>query len=169
MTSYRRSFSQQQGVGLVEVLIALLVVAIGVLGYAGLQLRALDSTTIAYTRSQATSIAQAAVERVKSNPLASEYYLDSNNWPTGEPGKDLDEKCSAVKSCTPDEIAAWDVQQLRWLTWNLLPSGRIDVSACVGSELQCVRVAWNETMPDQCEDGNAVVSDANCFVLEVLP
>ncbi|MEE2604468.1 MAG: type IV pilus modification protein PilV [Pseudomonadota bacterium] len=169
MTLYRHSFFRQQGVGLVEVLIALLVVAIGVLGYAGLQLRALDSTTVAYTRSQATSIAQAAVERVKANPLASGYYLDTNKWPTGEPSKDLDETCSALQSCTPEEVAAWDVQQLRWLTWNLLPSGRIDVSDCVGSELQCVRVAWNETMPNQCEDGNAVVSDANCFVLEVLP
>ncbi|MCG8392417.1 MAG: type IV pilus modification protein PilV [Pseudomonadales bacterium] len=161
--------SRQRGIGLVEVLIALLVVAIGVLGYAGLQLRALDSTTMAYTRSQATSIAQAAVERIKANPLSADYYLNTGNWPTSEPSANFDETCSANQDCTPDQVAAWDVEQLRWLTWNLLPSGRIDVSACVGSELQCVRVSWNETMPDECEDGNAVVSGVDCFVLEVLP
>lgn len=161
-------FSSQRGIGLVEVLIALLVVAIGVLGYAGLQLQALDSTTMAYTRSQATSIAQAAVERVKANPLSAGYYLNNGNWPTAEPGANFDETCTN-QDCTPDQIAAWDVAQLRWLAWNLLPSGRLDVSSCAGSALQCVRVSWNETMPDECEDGNAVVSGVDCFVLEVLP
>lgn len=159
----------QRGIGLVEVLMALLIVAIGVLGYAGLQLRALDSTTMAYTRGQATSIAQAAVERIKANPLETDYYIDSSNWPTGEPGAAFDEKCSNAQDCTPAEIAAWDISQLRWLTWNLLPTGRIDVSPCAGSALQCVRVSWNETLPSDCEDGNAVVSGVDCFVLEVLP
>ncbi len=163
------SRKRQRGFGLVEVLMALLIVAIGVLGYAGLQLQALDSTTMSYTRSQATSIAQAAVERIKANPWQAAYYYDSNNWPTDDPGANFDETCSTGKDCLPAEIAAWDINQLRWLTWNLLPTGRIDVSPCVGSELQCVRVAWNEAMPSDCEDGGAVVSGVDCFVLEVLP
>lgn len=162
------SIYKQKGIGLIEVLIALLVVAIGVLGYAGLQLRALDSTTEAYTRSQATSIAQAAVERIIANPRAAPDYATTTNWPTGAPAAAIDTTCNDG-DCTPTQIADWDVEQLRWMTWNLLPSGRIDVSECVGSDLQCVRVAWNETMPSDCEDGSGVLSGVDCFVLEVLP
>ena len=44
----------QLGVGLVEVLVALVLLAIGVLGFTALQLRAVDATGEALTRSQAT-------------------------------------------------------------------------------------------------------------------
>jgi Tfp pilus assembly protein PilV len=42
------------GVGLVEVLVALILLAIGVLGYTALQLRAVDASNEALTKSQAT-------------------------------------------------------------------------------------------------------------------
>lgn len=164
----RSTLRRQTGIGMIEVLMAVLVVAIGVLGYAGLQLRALDSTNQAYARSQATLLAQAAVERILANPGSYAFYIDSNNWPTDIPAGGLDDSCNTA-DCVPDEVAAWDIEQLRWQTWNLLPAGRIDVSPCVGSQLQCVRVAWNQTLPNECEDGNGVVSGIDCFVVEVLP
>lgn len=160
--------SRQSGFSMLEVLMAVLVMAVGVLGYAGLQLRALDSTNQAYARSQATLLAQAAVERILANPGSYAVYIDSGNWPTAEPAAGLDDSCNRA-DCVPDEIARWDIEQLRWQTWNLLPAGRVDASPCVGSQLQCVRVAWNGTMPDECEDGNAVVAGIDCFVVEVLP
>ncbi len=159
---------RQAGIGMIEVLMAVLVVAIGVLGYAGLQLRALDSTNQAYARSQATLLAQAVVERILANPSSYAYYIDPNNWPTDAPAAQLDQTCH-TGDCTPAGIAAWDVSQLRWQTWNLLPAGRVDVSPCVGSQLQCVRVSWNETLPSECEDATGVVSGVDCFVVEVLP
>ena len=53
---------QQTGVGLVEILVALLVLAIGVLGYAGLQLSALKGSESAQTRAQA-SVTWAVISR----------------------------------------------------------------------------------------------------------
>ena len=72
--------TRQRGVGMMEVLVALLVLSIGVLGYAGLQLRALDSTDETYMRSQAMAIAQDAVERMMANPGASSVYETETNW-----------------------------------------------------------------------------------------
>ncbi|KGD63695.1 hypothetical protein Y5S_03118 [Alcanivorax nanhaiticus] len=159
---------RQGGFSMLEVLMAVLVMAVGVLGYAGLQLRALDSTNQAYARSQATLLAQATVERILANPSEYAYYIDSDNWPTTVPSSTVDDSCNKA-DCLPDAVAKWDVAQLRWQTWNLLPAGRVDVSPCIGSQLQCVRVAWNETLPSECEDANAVVAGIDCFVVEVLP
>lgn len=58
----------QRGVGMVEVLAALLVLAIGVLGYAGLQLRALKGATAAQTRVRAVMLARSALELMRVNP-----------------------------------------------------------------------------------------------------
>ena len=61
------SQKQQRGVGMVEILVALLVLAIGVLGYAGLQLNALKSTESAQIRSQGTALARNALEMIVVN------------------------------------------------------------------------------------------------------
>ena len=46
------TYQNQKGVGLVEVLVALLLLAVGVLGYSILQIRAVDASSEALSRSQ---------------------------------------------------------------------------------------------------------------------
>lgn len=55
---------RQAGVGLLEVLVALVVLSVGLLGMAGLQLNALKSATQSYQRSVATLAAIDAQERL---------------------------------------------------------------------------------------------------------
>lgn len=55
--------SRQRGVTLIEVMIAVLVLSIGLLGVAAMQLKALQSSSHSYQRSLATLAAQDAVER----------------------------------------------------------------------------------------------------------
>lgn len=57
------SFHRQKGFSLLEVLIAALVLAIGLVGLAGLNLKSLQSTHSSYYRSIATMIAIDAEER----------------------------------------------------------------------------------------------------------
>ena len=64
------NLNKQKGVGLVEVLVALVLLAVGVLGYAALQLRAIDATSEALNRSQATVILRGLTESIRANPLA---------------------------------------------------------------------------------------------------
>ena len=59
----------QQGVGLMEVLVALLLLAIGVLGYTALQLRAVDASAEAMSRSQGMLILRGLAENIRANPL----------------------------------------------------------------------------------------------------
>ena len=60
-----------QGSSLIEVLITLLIFAVGLLGFAGLQLNALQSTADSSQRSQAVWISQELAERIRANPEAS--------------------------------------------------------------------------------------------------
>lgn len=65
--SHRRS---QSGATMIEVLVSLLVVALGLLGYAGLLLKSQQSNLSAYSRSQATMLAYDIAERMRANRVA---------------------------------------------------------------------------------------------------
>lgn len=67
---------QQSGMTLVEVMVALLVFAIGILGVAVLQLTALKYSDSASRRTQVNFIAQDLMERIRANPDAA-YALAS--------------------------------------------------------------------------------------------
>lgn len=163
----------QAGVGLIEVLMALLVLAIGVLGYAGMQLTALKAAEDANYRAMATLLAQDAMERFQANETEMATYTTLNQWPaaTQAPGSapaDVDACVSAV--CSPARLAAWDIQQLSWSAANLLPAGMIAAAPCMGANnISCVLVSWNEQQPSSCMDagGVNVNDDASCVVLEV--
>ncbi|PNE02726.1 hypothetical protein A15D_01766 [Alcanivorax sp. MD8A] len=164
---------RQSGVGLIEVMIALLVLAIGVLGYAGMQLTALKAAEDANSRAQATLLAQDALERFLANETAMDTYTDASSWPKAsmEPGvKPADLNDCINKVCTADEIAEWDVSMLAWQAANLLPGGMIAVDECEHSDqVSCVAVSWNDQTPQTCFDAGGVVTDegTECVVLEV--
>ncbi|WP_439859698.1 type IV pilus modification protein PilV [Pseudomonas sp. MBLB4136] len=69
----------QQGATLIEVLIAIVVLSIGLLGLAGLQLTSMQSNHSAYYRSQATLLAYDLADRMRANrtaALTSAYLVD---------------------------------------------------------------------------------------------
>lgn len=87
MTSSSCRTSSQGGFTLLEVLIAVVVLGLGLLGLAALQVNALQSASISYQRSIATLAAQDAAERLWGYLLASDDYY-------GEPDNTLREiKC----------------------------------------------------------------------------
>jgi type IV pilus assembly protein PilV len=80
-----------KGYSLLEVLIALIILAIGLLGLAGMQLHGLRDNHSAFLRSQATYLAAEIIDRMQANreaALAGEYDIESQEEPTGS-GKAL--------------------------------------------------------------------------------
>jgi type IV pilus assembly protein PilV len=95
---------QQQGFTMVEVLIAVLVMAIGLLGLAGLQLTSLQSNQSAYHRSLATMAAMEIADRM----LANGGQLASYETGLGAPSS----ASSCVgSSCGPSSMASYDLAQ----------------------------------------------------------
>ena len=72
----RNRRSRQAGFTLTEVLIAMLVLAIGLLGLAALQAYGIRFNTDSYIRSQATNLAYDLMDRIRANRSELDTYLD---------------------------------------------------------------------------------------------
>lgn len=110
------------GFTLLEVLIALVVLSIGLLGLAGLQLTSLQASNDSYGRTQATILAYDIADRMRANVPAAinGNYIISPGTPPAAPAVD----CTAT-SCTTAQMAQDDTfdwfQQVT--TANVLPGG----------------------------------------------
>ena len=66
--------NKNAGFTLIEVLIAMLVLAVGLLGLAGLQATSLRNNQSAYNRSQATQLAYDIADRMRANSAGIASY-----------------------------------------------------------------------------------------------
>lgn len=104
--------SQQAGLGLIEVLIAVLVLAIGLLGFTGLQTQALRMNYDSLQRARASMLAEDLFDRMRANPnqaLTTNLYIRAaaDDKPTAT------KECDEV-TCTAAEMANWEMHG--WLT-----------------------------------------------------
>lgn len=102
---------RQNGATLIEVLIAVVVLSIGLLGLAGLQVTSVQSNHSAYQRSQATLLANDLADRMRANrteALTNAYLTDyptssSNNAVTGtQAAKDKAEWLNSLARALPN-------------------------------------------------------------------
>jgi type IV pilus assembly protein PilV len=115
------------GFSLIEVLIAMLILAFGVLSMGGLQLAALKSNQMAGNMSAAAAMAKDYTEMMRSNPSVSSvtstvagvnpYFFDTNNFSTSSPNC-LSAVCGTTTMATL-HVADW-AQRVK----NQLPGGR---------------------------------------------
>jgi len=66
--------SRQSGVGIIEVLVALVVLSVGMLGIAGLYVTTLRATNGAIYRTVAVDLAADMADRIRANPNAGDAY-----------------------------------------------------------------------------------------------
>ncbi len=147
---------REHGLTMIEVLVALLLTSIGVLGFIALQLRALDTVEGAHYRTQATEIAKDMAERATANPQGFDRYADSGNWDQGAVGGEVPNEWNqcvgTTSNCNANEIADWDILQLRWHAAQMMPNGRISADQCTNNPwVLCITVAWDQTTVADCD------------------
>jgi type IV pilus assembly protein PilV len=71
---------KEKGFSLIEVLIGLIILAIGILAVAGMQITSIVGTSFSNNLTQASVIAQDRLEFLKGLPLT-DVRLDTNNYP----------------------------------------------------------------------------------------
>ena len=97
----------QAGFTLVEVLIALVVLAVGMLGIAALYIEGLRASRTALVRSEAVVLATNMADRIRANLEAGAAYA-------GAPAANPNVNCVAGGGgCSPQEMAAHDLQQAK--------------------------------------------------------
>lgn len=115
----------QAGISLIESLVALLVLALGILGLAGLQTRNVTESRLTNARAAAVRMAGDIQERMKLNTAAHRESL-ANNTPNaylvdwGAVAPDTD--CNTTP-CTGAQMASFDLTQWKATLAATLPGG----------------------------------------------
>ena len=127
------------GFTLVEVLIALIILSVGMLGIAGLYVHSMQAGRTSVFRHHAVTLAGDVADRIRANPRAAIAYSQAganNNCVNG--GID----------CTPPQMAANDIDLWDQQAADTLPNGTVtvDFTAGVGGlpATYLITVAWDE-------------------------
>lgn len=111
----------QGGFSLLEVLIALLVLSIGLLGLAALQTVGLKFNTQSYQRTQAVLNAYDIIDRIRANPGGMNGGNYDNVALTAPPPA-ITTDCGASQ-CSSADMATYDINQWKTSIQNLLSQG----------------------------------------------
>jgi len=128
--------SRQRGVSLIEVLVAVLIFSLGLIGMAGLMMLATRSNQSAYLRTQVAFLANGIADRMRANPIAVwDGSYNSKALPTS-----TTQDCTS-SGCTPDQLAAHDLGEWsgQLKTFLATPAATIN---CDTSK-SCTFMQWN--------------------------
>lgn len=147
----KRLTLSQDGFSLIEVLVAVLVLGIGLLGFAALQLSAVSTGEEGYYRSQATLIAQDLADRMRANRDYINWDMRAHLRATGAVDPSFDQNvygqtggtiynCAVppvpfcadnggapAAACNQQQLAIFDTYEVCLSAQNLLPGGQVRV------------------------------------------
>jgi type IV pilus assembly protein PilV len=161
---------RSRGFSLIEVLIALVILSVGLLGIAAMVSVSLKSKDSSYYHTQALALSAEIIDRMRANlDTATTNGYDALSWgsyPSGAPGGD---NCSShADNCTINQIAAVDVEQWQKEIADTLPPFSASVPAAgmiattvVGSMTQVnVSIRWNDQRANQAVAGSTSLAAA---------
>ena len=133
-----------QGFALIEVLVAVFVLAIGILGAAAIQTLGLQADKGAYFRSQAMFLANDIVDRMRVNRTALDSYLGVNSATDSTTNPDCADTSSG---CSPSQLAdsdiAYWVDQVK--NQSKLPNVTGTISELGAGDNVTVTITWTES------------------------
>lgn len=144
--------NRQAGVSLIEVLVALLIMCIGLLGAAAIQLNALKFTDSSATSSQASFVAYDMMDRIRANSSNVAQYAVAN--------------LAAVPTVTSPTTAI--AQDRSDFGTNVRAIGGTDASIVFNGFLVTITITWDDTRAGRATSLNgskATDKDSRTFVL----
>lgn len=159
----------QKGVGLMEVLVGLVLLAIAVLGFSALQLRGVYASVEAVNNTQAMHLGRDLAERIRANRPGYEALNKNDAYVSGKGDCYSD-------FCEPDDFAEADFLQVQNKAENL--GMNVALRDCQGAgtvslKRRCIYVAWDKTTPtdgqtkNDCTSGAAYNVGAKCIIMEL--
>lgn len=134
------------GFTLIEVLIALVILSVGLLGLAALQTTGMKYNQSAYEYSQATNVAYDILDRMRANfPIASTTTDYTTNF--GDPPPSYSVDCGvAGNTCTGPELAQYDLNKWKTNVEQTLPGGEgsVQLQMVNGYAEYTIGLRWND-------------------------
>lgn len=133
-------YKKSRGFSLIEVLVSIVVLAVGLLGLAGMQVVSLKNNHNSYLRTQATFLAHDAIERMRANrveALSGGYDIDFGEGAgTGSVGQ--------------QDLSSWKERLAREL-----PGGDGAISVGVNTRVALVQVRWDDARGDDSSENES--------------
>lgn len=126
----------QHGMTLVEVLVTMVIISVGLLGVAALQMTSLKGTQESYVRSQAAMLAADLLDRMRANQVG----FRAGNYDMAADASGFDQSGTAGTLAAAD-IAAWQATINR-----LLPGSDADAAGRVvrTGNIVTITIRWRE-------------------------
>lgn len=185
-----RTGATQAGVGLIEVMVALLLLAVAVLGFSAMQMSAIRATDESLMRTRSLTIMRGGAESIRTNPTGIAAFKAAINGTTDSVTIDskaiTKDSCiqntnaapTDAANCTIDQLATRDGLLMRsYAVANDINMGMVP-NGCPGTsgnqERQCFVASWgdttvqlNDSANDACANVNGTYKNgAECFIME---
>ncbi len=97
--------TQNTGFTLIEVLVTVVILAVGLLGLAGLQVSSLNSQLESYQRAQAVLLLEDMASRIRSNAAAAKFgsYVEGNDY-----GLQVEDDCASKIVTAERDLCEWN-------------------------------------------------------------
>ena len=133
--------NRQSGTSLLEVVVAMVVFAVGIIGIASMLLTSMRNNDATLLRTQSTMLASEVYEMMLANLPAAEacnYGLSMN----AELGLAVGHNCSGASAdCTPAQVAAWDLAQWGARTQQMLAKADAAISVDTTTDPIAIQVS----------------------------
>jgi len=165
--SQLQTHPKHKGFTLLEVMIAMVIFAVGMLGLAGIQALSLENSHSSYSRSQAVLLAYEMVDRMKANHPSSSVLYDITTGTTTVTGY-LGNNMCITNDCTISDIAKYDMGQWKAAVTALLGANAL-ASISISGDTHQVTVHWDEERTGVTGTNCPPLStnDLSCFQLKV--
>lgn len=130
---------QQAGIGLIEILVAVLILAIGILGVASTQVVSMQMNAQSQSRSQAVLLAEDLLDRIRANPNNPGGYALAQG--AANNGQCVTGFVPGTGNVTNDDLQSWDNSLA-----CMLPAAQRAVA--VNGNIVTVTIDWDQDDPD---------------------
>ena len=158
---------RNNGFSLIEVLVAIVVLSIGLLGLAGLQTAGLKSNNSAYQRSQASILANEILDRMRANRVGIQAGYYNDPYSGGTPGRP---SCiDTTVGCGTENMADYDVYYWETSLANTLPNGQGAITGTGAGSVFTITVMWDDNrtgaIGTNCPSTPDPANELTCFVI----
>ncbi|MDJ0793922.1 MAG: type IV pilus modification protein PilV [Woeseiaceae bacterium] len=151
-----------QGFSLVEVLIALIIMSVGMLGIAGLYVQSMQAGRTSMLRHHAVTLAGDVADRIRANPTAGAAYAAATG--TNNNCVAQSTNCNAAQMAAND-IFVWQAQAASFLPVFGDSSQQVQIThdATTNPQTYTIVVRWDEPTPDGAVPNYTVIIPVNPF------
>ena len=156
------NLKKSKGFSLVEVLIALVIMSVGMLGIAGLYVHSMQAGRTSMLRHHAVNLASDIADRIRANPAAGTAYEAADGVDNDCVAQNID--CNIAQMAAHD-IFLWQAQAADFLPPMANGTEQVVIAFNAGTlpPSYTITVRWDEPTPDGSVPQYSIVIPVNPF------